>query len=169
MGNRSKAAPLMVSSLRASPCYALEEGRKWLPVSLHSLCTEAWWSSRLPAPRCVDADEWKRFVLSVCEVQVPREWRNGVYERMPTKLAGLLPVLFLISDSTVPLKEKTGRQLPPINIRKADEQISNSNTPAVALLMTRRAVIQGVGHGNALSSQPRCPPLSLRSHSSETL
>lgn len=48
------------------------------------------------------------------------------------------------------------------------------NTPAAGLVMTLRVVIQGVGHENALTglgamikSQPGCPSLTLRSHSSE--
>lgn len=63
----------------------------------------------------------------------------------------LFPVLLLISDSILLPKENASRQQPPINKKKADEWIFNSSTPAVALQMTPRAVIQGVGHQNALT------------------
>lgn len=75
---------------------------------------------------------WRRRMTALCSLRVwslvatqaekQREFMRakGAY-KAPLRLARLLPVLLLISNSILPLKEKKSRQPPQINMRKADE------------------------------------------------
>lgn len=115
-----------------SLCNTLRDDWKWLPVSLYSLCTEAWRSSQLPAPGCVDEDEWRCFLHSMCEVLLPHKQRKSVYESQmgsQSTAESCQVASCTVADqySIMQPKEKKsggrgrGTQPPQINMRKADE------------------------------------------------